>query len=62
MRARQLEACARLDESIDVLEQFLDQAPPGFAAWSLPIDPLLRSLDGREHYEGVRIRLSARAG
>src|SRR6202023_3580872 len=38
MRARQLEACARLDESIEILERFLDQAPPGFAAWSQPID------------------------
>jgi DNA-binding winged helix-turn-helix (wHTH) protein len=61
MRARQLEALARLDESIEILEHFLDQAPPGFAGWSLAIDPLLRSLSGRERYDRVRIRLNGRA-
>jgi DNA-binding winged helix-turn-helix (wHTH) protein len=61
MRARRLVACTRLDESIQLLEQFLAHAPSGFAAWSLPIDPLLRPLHGSEGFDRVLRRLASRA-
>jgi hypothetical protein len=61
MRARRLVACTRLDESIQLLEQFLLHASSGFAAWSLPIDPLLRPLHGSEGFDRVLRRLASRA-
>lgn len=61
MRARQLVALARVDEAIELLDQLLDHAPRGFAAWSLPIDPLLRPLGACERFERVHRRLIARA-
>ena len=61
MRARRLVACTRLDEAIEILEQLLAQAPPGFAAWALPIDPLLRPLHGHEDFDRVLRQLATRA-
>jgi tetratricopeptide (TPR) repeat protein len=61
MRVRRLVASTRLDEAIEVLEQLLAQAPPGFAAWALPIDPLLRPLHGHEEFDRVLKRLATRA-
>jgi hypothetical protein len=61
MGARRLVARARLVESVQILEELLAQAPPGFAAWTLPIDPLLRPLQGREDFDRVLRRLATRA-
>ena len=49
-----------LDQAIELLRQLLDQAPPGFVAWSLLIDPLLRRLRA-SGFDRVRGRLIARA-
>jgi hypothetical protein len=43
------------------LRQLLDSAPPGFAAWTLPVDPLFRQLHGTEAFSDVLQRLAARA-
>jgi tetratricopeptide (TPR) repeat protein len=61
MRARRHVAGARLDESVRWLDQLLAHASPGFAAWSLPIDPLLRPLHGSEGFARVLRRLATRA-
>ena len=61
MRARRLAVCSSIAESVQHLEQLLVQAPRGFAAWALPIDPLLRPLHGHEGFDRVLSRLSARA-
>ena len=39
----------------------LDDAPPGFAAWTLPIEPLLSQLAGSKAFTGALSRLSERA-
>jgi DNA-binding winged helix-turn-helix (wHTH) protein/tetratricopeptide (TPR) repeat protein len=61
MRAGRLVGCARLDEAVELLRQLLDQAPPGFVGWSLPIDPLLRPLSGCQGFDRVRRGFIARA-
>jgi hypothetical protein len=61
MGARRLVARARLVESVQILEELLAQAPPGFAAWTLPIDPLLRPLQGHQNFDRVLRRLASRA-
>ena len=44
-----------------ILQQLLDQAPPGFTAWVLPVDPLLRQLVGSTAFTAVLTRLADRA-
>jgi DNA-binding winged helix-turn-helix (wHTH) protein/Tfp pilus assembly protein PilF len=44
-----------------VLCKALDDAPPGFAAWTLPIEPFLRQLTGTTAFIGALARLSRRA-
>jgi DNA-binding winged helix-turn-helix (wHTH) protein len=49
------------DEAGAVLGKALDAAPPGFAAWTLPIEPLLLQVAGTEAFTGALLRLSERA-
>jgi DNA-binding winged helix-turn-helix (wHTH) protein/Flp pilus assembly protein TadD len=49
------------DEADAVLCKALDAAPPGFAAWTLPIEPLLLQVAGTEAFAGALLRLSERA-
>ena len=44
-----------------VLCKALDEAPPGFAAWTLPIEPFLLQLTGTEAFTSALARLSERA-
>jgi hypothetical protein len=48
-------------EADTVLCKALDVAPPGFAAWTLPIEPLLLQVAGTEAFTGALARLSERA-
>ena len=43
------------------LSRLLETAPPGFAAWTLPVDPLFRQLNGAQEFTGVLQRLAERA-
>ena len=44
-----------------ILCKALDEAPPGFAAWTLPIEPFLLQLAGTEAFTSALTRLSERA-
>jgi hypothetical protein len=60
-RAQLLTAQARADAAIDLLARLLRQAPPGFAAWSLPIDPLFAPLHRIPGFAAVLQHLAERA-
>jgi adenylate cyclase len=49
-------------EAARQLGRLLAEAPPGFAAWTLPIDPLLRPLRSVPEWITVLRRLNERAG
>jgi tetratricopeptide (TPR) repeat protein len=55
---------ARADEAAAVasLERLLDAAPPGFAAWTLPVEPLLRQAQAAKGFAAVLRHLADRAG
>jgi DNA-binding winged helix-turn-helix (wHTH) protein/tetratricopeptide (TPR) repeat protein len=60
-RAQRLSAQGQLREAVKFLERLLADAPPGFAAWVLPVDPLLRPLHGTSEFATVLQRLADRA-
>jgi hypothetical protein len=39
----------------------LDDVPPGFAGWSLPVDPFFRQILDRQGFKDVLGRVSERA-
>lgn len=43
------------------LERLLDEAPPGFTGWALPVDPQLAPLGRRAQFSAVLTRLASRA-
>src|SRR5262249_6585645 len=49
------------DEAGEVLCTLLDTAPPGFAGWSIPIEPFLAQLHGSKAFTIVLRRLADRA-
>jgi DNA-binding winged helix-turn-helix (wHTH) protein len=55
---------ARSDEAAAVasLGRLLDAAPPGFAAWTLPVEPLLRQAQAAKGFAAVLRHLADRAG
>ena len=59
-------ACAhmaggRSDEAIAVLTTLLADSPPGFAGWTIPIEPLLADLRSQPSFRTVIAKLSERA-
>jgi hypothetical protein len=44
-----------------VLREALNAAPPGFACWTIPVDPLIRQLISSQLLTDVSARLAARA-
>ena len=44
-----------------ILCKALDDAPPGFAGWTLPIEPFLLQLTGTPTFTSALARLSERA-
>jgi hypothetical protein len=44
-----------------VLSRLLTEAPPGFAGWTLPVEPFLRNLRGTKPFAAVLARLAQRA-
>ena len=56
-----LAADGKSEQATEALCRLLDTAPPGFAAWTLPVDPLFRQLQGTKAFTGVLQRLADRA-
>jgi len=61
MRGVALVACKRLEEAEATLLAYLDQAPPGFAGWWLPLEPFVRQDTDRQALTPVLARLVERA-
>lgn len=61
VRASLLAARGSLSEAVSPLDTVLEDAPPGFAGWALPVEPLLAQLRFQEGFKGVLSRLAARA-
>jgi len=51
----------RPEEGVATLDQLLQDAPPGFAGWIIPIEPCFRSLHGRPDFARVLARVAERA-
>jgi DNA-binding winged helix-turn-helix (wHTH) protein/Flp pilus assembly protein TadD len=51
----------RSAEAIEALDRLLADAPPGFAGWTIPIEPLLAPIRGIDSSRAVLSRLAARA-
>ena len=49
------------DEACATLERLLVSAPPGFAGWTIPVEPLLAPLRGSAPFERVLAILAERA-
>jgi tetratricopeptide (TPR) repeat protein len=62
VRAEWLAARGQLQQAAAALETLVSGAPPGFACWILPVEPLLSEILSSEIFAGVRTRLAARAG
>ena len=53
-------ADGRFDAAAAALVRLLDEAPPGFAGWTIPIEPLLEPLRDRPSHRMVLDRLTSR--
>jgi DNA-binding winged helix-turn-helix (wHTH) protein/Tfp pilus assembly protein PilF len=51
----------RLEEAAAAFDELLTSAPPGFAGWQLPVQPLLREVVDAEPFSAVFARLADRA-
>ena len=60
-RAQLLCAQGQAAAAVRLLERLLVEAPPGYAAWTLPIEPLCRPLHRLDAFEKVLGRLAERA-
>jgi DNA-binding winged helix-turn-helix (wHTH) protein/Flp pilus assembly protein TadD len=54
-------AVGRTQQAAATLQRLLDEAPPGYAGWTIPIEPQLESLSGTTAFQSVLDRLAARA-
>jgi tetratricopeptide (TPR) repeat protein len=61
VRAEMATALGQGDEALATLERLLTSAPPGFAAWTIPAEPLLRQLAATKRFAGILGRLAERA-
>jgi DNA-binding winged helix-turn-helix (wHTH) protein/Tfp pilus assembly protein PilF len=61
VRAELLTARGNADAAVAELGRLLEQAPPGFAGWTLPAEFLLRQLTGTKGFTAVLGRLADRA-
>jgi tetratricopeptide (TPR) repeat protein len=51
----------RRPEAIATLDQFLSEAPPGLAGWTIPVEPLFAPLREERGFQAVLTRLAERA-
>jgi DNA-binding winged helix-turn-helix (wHTH) protein/Tfp pilus assembly protein PilF len=61
VRAQVLTARGNLDDASAGLDSIVETAPPGFAAWTLPVEPLVRDLGKVPRFAAVLARLADRA-
>ena len=61
LRAQWLAAQGRADAARDALARLLDEAPPGFAGWAIPVEPNLTQVVDSEALTKLVARLSERA-
>jgi tetratricopeptide (TPR) repeat protein len=61
VRALVLASRGKHAEAAETLATLLGIAPPGFACWTLPVDPFLAQLSGSREFASVQERLSERA-
>jgi len=57
----QMSAVRASGEPLTPLERMLDATPPGFAGWTIPVEPLLQELRQTQGFAGILTRLSQRA-
>jgi tetratricopeptide (TPR) repeat protein len=56
-----LAADGQFDRAAATLGELLETAPPGFAAWTLPVDPIFRQLHAAQGFTVVLQKLAERA-
>jgi len=61
LRAEIAVARGRLDDAVGILGDMLSTAPPGFAGWTLAVDPFLRQLQSHQGFARVLEHLARRA-
>jgi DNA-binding winged helix-turn-helix (wHTH) protein/Flp pilus assembly protein TadD len=61
VESQMLAAEGKTEEAGAVLCRLLESAPPGFAGWTLPIEPLLNQMHGTKEFTVVLQRLAERA-
>ncbi len=61
VRSQWLAARGEDEEAIASLDHLLDEAPPGFAAWTAPVEPFLQQLNLNKRFAAVLGRLAERA-
>jgi hypothetical protein len=61
VRGQWLAAQGRADAAADTLAGVLEQAPPGFAGWTIPVEPHLTQVADSEALTKIVARLAERA-
>jgi DNA-binding winged helix-turn-helix (wHTH) protein/tetratricopeptide (TPR) repeat protein len=61
VRALVLASQGRLAEAVETLGRLIESAPPGFACWTLPVEPFLTQLSGFKGFATILERLAERA-
>jgi tetratricopeptide (TPR) repeat protein len=61
VESQQLAVDGSLEGAADSVCGLLETAPPGFAAWTLPVDPLFGQLRGNKRFADGLQRLAERA-
>ena len=61
VRAQILAARHDTDGAVTTLQHLLDSAPPGFAGWTIPVEPFLEELRRTPGFAGILTRLAERA-
>jgi adenylate cyclase len=61
VESQRLAADGKAVQAGSLLGELLETAPPGFAGWTLPVDPLFRQLHGTKEFTNALRRLADRA-
>ena len=61
VHAQMLTARGNFPAAMATLRQMLDTAPPGFAGWTIPLEPFFKQLHQTEGFGGILSRLADRA-
>jgi DNA-binding winged helix-turn-helix (wHTH) protein/Tfp pilus assembly protein PilF len=61
VESQRLTADGQFDRAAATLGELLETAPPGFAAWTVPVDPLFQQLHAAQGFTAVLQKLADRA-